>query len=471
MLACSTHVHSETWWRLETTGFVVYTDVKQSDAVALAQQLKALEQLAGEYLPTVQDSPSSKPASSRDLEVLVFAKRRDFVRLLKPRHFVSFARPDFDSTLLMVAPASSRRSLLANLRHEYAHYYLRKQKLFLPPWYDEGMASLLEHVDITLTGHSQLDSAALFERYDEPLRAPNSLSLAQLLGTQSFLDWPRQRVQRFYGLSGQLVHFLLYGEQRGYGDRRPGLQKYLLEGATDLPGSLGISRRQLEREFRRYRKTSNKPTHEVPFDSDFQPPAIRQLTPYEVLTVQARAAEGVNPEAALERYAAAAAVQPDAAESWLSLAQAHLSEGDAAAAQRALARAQQIAPASSGVKVQQAKLLMHDCWLPGSQSCRTDWREASELIHAALDQQPEQLEGIYLLGLVDLYRGRADLAVNYLWIAHRYAPWVPKVNYHLGECLRLLGDSRARIYLSNAQHWSQEDTWRRAAAASLALLQ
>ncbi len=470
LLVSPAHVHSEPWWQIETKAFVIYTDVEQSDALQLAQHLHELAGLAPKYLPKAhQQDPAHTPAT-QDLELLIFAKRRDFARLLNPRHFVSFTRPGLTSTLLMVAPTASRQSLLANLRHEYAHYYLRKQKLYFPPWYDEGMASLFEHVDLDKQGNAKLDTTALFKRYAEPIRNNDHLSFKRLLSTTSFTSWPRQRLQRFYGLSGQLVHYFEYSHQRGYTDRRDSLRQFLTDGATDFESSLDVSLGQLEREFRRYRKSTDKPSPGFTIDSHQVKTNLRKMHRHEVLTVQARAAEGVNPKAALKRYSQAAELMPADAQRWVDVSRVRMNMGNTAAAEEALTNAKALAPGATGVAIQQAELLMRDCWLPGAKDCKASWQQASDMIHSALDQDPEFLDGVYLLGLVDLYRGRADLAANYLWIVHRYAPWVPKVNYHLGECLRLLGDSRARVYLSNARDWAQEDVWRQGAEASLASL-
>ena len=166
----------------------------------------------------------------------------------------------------MVAPSGNKDTLYANLRHEYAHYHLRKQGLYYPPWFDEGMASLFEHVQVERDGNARLDSDRLFSRYAEPLRESGQLSFQRLLSATTFQHWSLQRLQRFYGLSGQLVHFFEFAPERGFTDRREQLQNYLASGAHDLPASLGISTRQLEGEFRRYRSASGKPKPAVTLD-------------------------------------------------------------------------------------------------------------------------------------------------------------------------------------------------------------
>jgi len=60
--------------------------------------------------------------------------------------------------------------------------------------------------------------------------------------------------------------------------------------------------------------------------------------------------------------------------------------------------------------------------------------------------------------------------VNYLKVAYARAPWAAVINYYLGESYRLMGDSRATIYLENARNWAVEDIWRLLAEESLRLI-
>ena len=299
MLVSPGDVHSEAWLRAEADSFVIYTDVSEADARKLAQHLSTLADLAPQFLPVSKSSAAAQKQAVRDLELLVFAKRRDFAKLLKPRHFVAFTRPGLESTLLLLAPFGDSDSLFTNMRHEYAHYHLRKQGLYYPPWFDEGIASLFEHVEINREGIAALNSFALFERYREPLRDSGRLSFKRLLNTPSFAGWPRARLQRFYGLSGQLAHFLEFGHERGLPDRRAALHKFFEQGSVDLAASLATPLPQLEREFRRYRDAPRKPTREIKLRSRTLQVSITPMDASEVLALQGRAAEGANPVAML----------------------------------------------------------------------------------------------------------------------------------------------------------------------------
>ena len=88
-----------------------------------------------------------------------------------------------------------------------------------------------------------------------------------------------------------------------------------------------------------------------------------------------------------------------------------------------------------------------------------------------LELQPDSFEAIYRLGLAHLYIGQPGESLGYLEIAWRRAPWSARVNYFLGENLRLLGDSRARWFLQNASRWAASDYFREASRLALAELE
>ena len=86
----------------------------------------------------------------------------------------------------------------------------------------------------------------------------------------------------------------------------------------------------------------------------------------------------------------------------------------------------------------------------------------------ALDGQPQNYEAIYRLGLTHLFLGQPGEAQGYLEISWQRVPWSARVNFFLGEAMRLAGDTRARWYLSNAQRWAANDFFRAAATAAIA---
>lgn len=99
--------------------------------------------------------------------------------------------------------------------------------------------------------------------------------------------------------------------------------------------------------------------------------------------------------------------------------------------------------------------------------CLATWRQAAQLLRQALHQDPARIDAIFQLGITELYTGNPGRAVNYLRIAYQRAPWSPQINFHLGECLRLLGSSRAAWHLTQAREWTYRDSIKHLASAAL----
>ena len=111
------------------------------------------------------------------------------------------------------------------------------------------------------------------------------------------------------------------------------------------------------------------------------------------------------------------------------------------------------------------------CIVDRRPECAERWRDAVFNLRDVLEEQPDSFEAIYRLGLAHLYIGQPGESLGYLEIAWRRAPWSARVNYFLGENLRLVGDSRARWYLQNAARWATSDYFRKASRMALAELE
>jgi len=103
-------------------------------------------------------------------------------------------------------------------------------------------------------------------------------------------------------------------------------------------------------------------------------------------------------------------------------------------------------------------------------TCRDEWLQAGEWLRLALAKDPDRFDGIFQLGLVELYTGKPGTAINYLRLAHQRVPWSARVNFQLGECYRLLGYSMARKHLVQARDWAHTDLTVALAEAALDLM-
>jgi tetratricopeptide (TPR) repeat protein len=181
----------------------------------------------------------------------------------------------------------------------------------------------------------------------------------------------------------------------------------------------------------------------------------------------ARAAEIFNPAKAASLYAELAASNPSIVKHRIDMSRALL-EVDLEQAADALTQAITQAPDNAAVLVQQASLITAQCSMFKDLSCLDQWSAASRLLRRALAIDPSRHDAIMYLGITELYTGNPGRAINYLRIAYSRVPWSPKINLHLGECLRLLGSSQAELHLEHARDWAYSETVRRLAIGALA---
>lgn len=455
------------WVQVQTPNLHIYTDLDDARAHQLAQRLARFAQVVDTYLPDT-DVPV------QPLHILAYAKRRDFARLMNPRHFAAFTQPGLDRMLLVIAPALGTRdrfdSLLLNAQHEYVHYRLRSLPTALPPWLDEGMAGLLEQVKFEQSGSEwiwHIDHRAIHARYDEDQRVGN-LNLADVIATRRYQHWSAERLRAFYGLAAQFVHFLKFVPPNAQPNF---LQSVLLDPQTLMVDVYRAEQRDMAREFERYRRRQGWRGLEQPEVQPLLP--IDQLitvSPYpevELFHLQARAAESINPRRATKLYRQVLKIEPEHVEAWVDLARTLLRQRQLKASATALETANTLDAGNAAVLIQRAQYIMSTC-REGYPACLSVWRDASSLLRQALELDENRLDGMYMLGVIELLRGRAGLARNYLQAALSYAPWSPRLNYHFGECLRILGDPRALIYLENALNWAQDENVQKLASLSLA---
>ena len=454
----------EKWHALEFGDVVMYTDLETSDAQALAQHVVEFRAVLDQALPQ-----ALKPlADAPKLRLLVFKRRADFAKLMKPQHFAAFTQSSLKETLLVIAPSKTRSTLFSNTRHELVHYQLRNQNVGFPPWYDEGVAVMLEHTTLQSSSGSVAltsDLESLYGMYRGPIERLGFGDLRQLTEATDFRRWPHQKLTWFYGLSGQFVHYLT----SAHNDE---LKEFLQHQDQGLAAALGRPLFRVEKDFSRHRKSREQ----APWFSSAPLENVevyrRAMRASEVTLVHARAAENANPRRAIRLYRSIVAKHPDRAAARINLARGYIAHRDYDNASKALDAASRLLDSPSAqYLVLRAMLKLRDCGSMGSGECRDVWSATSKLLRQALDVDPGELEGIFLLGVVDLYRGRPGSALNYLRAIHRYVPWAPRVNYHLGECLRILGDPTAVIYLRNALAWSHDEEWVNLSEASLKLLE
>lgn len=461
-------VEHHDWIQLSQDGVQLVTDVKPATAAELMRNLRLFRSVVERYVP-------SEEGFKEDLEIILFARRRDFARLYKPRHFGAFTLPQLTRTSLVVAPSRDRDSLRKHLFHEYVHYRVRASiAQSAPVWFEEGLATLL--ADVKLVTRAQQKAADLpdmsilgaWPGYPE-LR---SFPLQQLLAARGVEGFSVNQASAFYTTSHHLVREILLAQNFDQAaiDGFVYQQNPTIDVLFDRP--VGEVERLLRRSMVRaapalVTKPLTPLTGEEPGDESGN---VTALPPAEVLDVLGRTLQSVNPKKAQQLYSRLAVLRPDAAYPLLGVARALSNQDDQPAAMQAFRRAEQLEPDAAEVVIARSLLGTRGCTIRRTDDCMIAWRAAVKDLRRGLFEEPDRFDAIYRLGQAHLFLGQPGEAVNYLAIAAQRAPWSARVNYFLGEAYRLLGDSRARVHLERAARWADAAYIQASAEAALAEL-
>jgi tetratricopeptide (TPR) repeat protein len=437
----------------------VVSDLDEATLSDVLNTLNRFESVAAGYLPGV-------PATVEiPMQMLIFSSNRVFSGYFGSSKFAGFLQPSLTSSTVVISPNRGNHALMATALHEYSHYLLRNRlDVTLPLWFDEGLASLLAtaEFDTAQAVVGRLPLKAL--RALESERRGTRLSLKEVLTTDYLMDWPRRRIDEFYYWSLLLTHYLMLDDP----ERRATLEQYLSERERPLVKYLGTSYRGLERRLGRYLQ-GRVPTVSVPLPP--QSPLVlsrRCLDPLARDLAISRAIVDRNPERVLELAAQHLPEHADDARLLVLQSRARAELGNHDEAMRLARQAQTVAPDDARALSNLADQTASRCLLRSDAECRERWKEASELYRQALQRDHKLFDAVFGLGLAYLHSGHAGEAVNYLKLAYSRAPWAVHVNFFLGESYRIIGDTRATVYLENARSWAQSPLWRSLAETALA---
>ena len=454
--------YAEGWHQYGSDNLQLVTNLSVPQAQKLNQALQAFAQVVDTYLPQVEARHEGA------VRMLVFKHQRGLQRLIKKAHFAAFAQPGLNETLLVVAPSGRRGTLYDNALHEYTHYLLRTHSRAYPLWYEEGIASVLGGANVAWR-KDRIEVRLGMPPAPQTVLDPGELSSAGLKRTVAARvhdDWGRSEMLTHYQRSAWLAHFFTFSKRNDAEEQANRLQQHWQQRQQDLFSAVGNSPSALLRKLRVHAGRSHRArVHDVAI---MAPPQPSRVAAQEVLALQARVAESVNPRKAAELYAYLLSEDPARVDWRAGLARAQI-HFDRVAATRTLAQASDLQAPS--LLIERASLLMLDCPLDTQMTCRNEWSQAGAWLRAALAEDPDRFDGIFQLGMVELYTGKPGTAVNYLRLAHQRVPWSARVNFQLGECYRLLGYSAARKHLVQARDWAHTDLTVALAEAALGMME
>ena len=463
-------IEDHEWCRTETEHFDLVTDLDLRRTAELFYSLDRFRVAASALLPGL---PPDHPAP---LKILVFKNARDFGLTFRFPNIAGSMRPTLNPSLLAFGPDRDGRYLHAIAFHEYTHYLLRSRATVnLPVWYEEGLASYLATLDMdpdNVVTVGRGPSALLRFVVKQP-----ELPLAEVVAERFRLDWRRHDLSNVYTIAWGIVRFLHHARRPDgtmYAAQLGAMLDAIDRGASSsdaMRDELGIEPAELRELMRSYydgRPENTLSVFKFKVDAYEAPPFRRDcLNAVEARQVLADAVGFHRTELAGRLYDEILAKKPDHVGALLGRSRVAPDRQTRFGAAR---QAFEEAPDDPSVNLRMAQLVVAPC-AEGEQDCERDWPLAKEFYRVALGPDQDRADAAFGLGMVYLRGGEPEEALEYLSIAYARAPWSPRVNYHLGEALGLLGEAEfARRHLRKTMYWDPDAAWRARAARALARL-
>ena len=468
LIAYSAHPKSEfdDWIRVDTKKLSFSTNLTPQLAEELAKNLLEFMWFSQAFLP-------QRDGYSIPLRLIVFSQKSDFDKTVRPGKFASFTHSDLGGVKIVAAPSSSKNDdLLDNLKHELSHYQMRHSSVNYPLWYEEGMASMLSNASLSISGNSLL---AEFKTPKASARFPLNQStkpirqswLVRHLNRKHLNNLNLRIIHNFYNDSHRLAHLFHFNAAPDTRFSLHSLNLYLQDQSDSLFSSLSIKPKELMKALRTHQDEVKEP-RQLSFSIpavDLRMSVSRHSKP-EVLKLLSIASATTNPHGAIDYLLQMSEIEPTNFLSKLELAKLYAVTNKLDKSMRYMSEAKALSSRNAKSKITEASMLIRSC-APTGNNCSDYWKTAGALIREALELDPGNIEAVYLLGVIELYSGQPGTALNYLKVAENHAPWSPRINFHLGEALRLLGNPAGRGYLVKARNWSNSDVWRALAEKSI----
>ncbi len=448
--------------------------------VPLARQI-APEQVAREMQVAEESRREGERAA---LRVVVMRRRSDFTQLFSSGHFAAFTIPTLARTTLVVGPTRGTESIRDNLLHEYVHYRMRRDVPGgLPLWFEEGLASFLSQVifaEVDIESE-QPTGSHLYKLglWRESEGAPD-MPVDQLFAMRDLQGVGRRKTQSFYRTAHALVRYLYLhanvDKQQLASSLVLGVPKFTEQTGFDLQAakkSMGYLKPNESRSVSRLLNRGSKPRNDPYLRGQFTAPeqpaefTVSPMSTNDVREILAESTLLVNAPASERLYARVLKSEPSRLSATLGYVRSLRYQVKKEEATVVLEQAESTQPDVWGLMLERSLLDTSGCIVERGPECAERWRDAVFNLRDVLEMQPDSFEAIYRLGLAHLHIGQPGESLGYLEIAWRRAPWSARVNYFLGENLRLVGDSRARWYLENAARWAASDYFREASRMAL----
>ena len=459
-------VQDHIWCSYDSGSFQIISDLKPERAVQLHSFLERFK-LAAQLALGLQDIKLPE-----QVKIIAFRSQRDFQTLTQTRKYVGFMQPSLgQSTLVLGAskPSTLRNQVAA---HEYVHYLMRKtSKAFRPMWYEEGMAGYLSTLRVSRRGMILGEVPNnLFKKV-----LPRKIDIKQLLSENSQAGWGQKKTGRFYREAWLLVHYLKHGPHSP--EQLSNFIQQLSDGVESqiaFLNAFNTSFKSMQKSLQVYAQRPRPAYTTLAFTppSAISTSAPHCLSPYEVRHTLGSALQSHNPNWATEMFLLQLAQHPEDLPALTHLSEIYASQGNTVKATLIAEDALAKYPDQASSQIQSANMLVSSCLSNRSVECFEKLKRAQTLYRKALRANSDRIDGVFGMGMTQLFLGRPGEALKYFQVAYLKAPWAPILNFYLGETYREVGDQRnARLYLSRANYWAVQPGIQRLSIQAYSLLE
>lgn len=465
------------WCEYTTPGYRLTTDLPLVRAEKLLRELENFDRATRSLLPITINSKVLSTA-----EIIAFAKTKNFKDFTDTKYFSGLTLPSLQSIKLIIGATSQRQSLTSIAFHEYVHYLLRRHSpLSLPIWYEEGLASMFGNVRLTKDS-ATYNAPKLNEGKTGPSIQPH-LGMEKLLGVDNLDTLSQIQLRQFYQESELVTHRLLFGQHYKLDDKRSAVDKYLASDNRNFWQTIGMQPKQLRLELSRYQR--RKKSFKANVSPALASPKLQQrcLSKAELVAYLVPVVTELNPQLALTWLDELSPEQRYMPLWLIQKATALAAVNDYKQAHDLAQQARKLGSRNADTLIGLTNLQINSCTVtkaknqnkirntPSTQlDCENVWQKAANGYRQALELDPSRIDAVYGMGLSYLHSFQAGDATNYLRLAYARAPWSYRINFYLGESLRISGNPRARHYLLRARNWAHNAGWRSRADAALAEL-
>lgn len=446
---------SRDWCEYETPFFSVYTDMKEQKATNTAEELLAFHHAISMFF-----APNAMEGTS--LHVVLFRYPREFSREFNQSKFVGVMQPSFQQHLLLLAAVSKGIDYMEVVFHEYAHYIIRSRlQRPVPRWLEEGLAQYLSTVQVEAPGIANIGKLnrrrVLVSFLETKHQEWNEILDVDIMKTDA-ID-----LQSQYDVAWGLVHYLIHGTQESQ-EENP-LQKIntllarVNAGEDAFEAYLAIAQtneEDLERTLYEY-LTEDQDLLHFRFDSEKETVedlgCLDRVDKHLLLALSISEFNVKRSEDILTRLNRA---RPNNHRVLTALS--NVTRRKTELSRKYAAEAFQINPNVADTNIAMASALIRACVKVQDETCNQLLSDAQRLYKRALELDPQRVDAAFGLGILYLNEGKALEALDYLLVSHKHAPWSARVNFHLGEAFRQLGQlKKAAEYLRIAAHWETDE--------------